>query len=91
MPAGHDSALSANPPSATSARATLVDSLAAELARRWRQGERACVEEFLTAHPELTRNPEAVAELIYEELCLRQESGQYDAAEEILRRFPQWC
>ena len=46
---------------------------------------------FLPAlHPQLTQNPDAVAELIYEELCLREESGQYDAAEEILRRFPQW-
>src|SRR5437870_2636959 len=69
---------------------SLVDRLADELARRWHAGERVVVEEYLTLYPELAKRPEAAAELIYEELCLRQETGQEQATEDLLRRFPQW-
>src|SRR5262249_47510936 len=39
---------------------------------------------------ELHETPEAAAELIYEEVCLRQENGQPAVPADILRRFPQW-
>jgi serine/threonine protein kinase/tetratricopeptide (TPR) repeat protein len=58
--------------------------------RRWTAGERPLAEECLARHPELWDQPEAATELIYEEVCLRQECGETLAAEEILRRFPQW-
>jgi hypothetical protein len=74
----------------SSSAPTLVERLADELARRWRAGERPVVEDYLTRHPDLIHHPEAAAELIYEELCLRQECGQMDAADDVLRRFPQW-
>ncbi|HWY85269.1 MAG TPA: serine/threonine-protein kinase, partial [Gemmataceae bacterium] len=73
-----------------SAGSLLVERLADELARRWRAGERPLVEEYLAQYPDLSKQPEAVAELIYEELCLRQEFGQTEAADDVLRRFPQW-
>ena len=69
---------------------TLVNRLAEELARRWHAGERPLVEEYLARYPELAARPEEAAELIYEELCLRQELGAASGAEEVLRRFPQW-
>jgi serine/threonine protein kinase/lipoprotein NlpI len=68
----------------------LAARLADEMAERWRQGERPLAEEFLERHPELSELPEAATELIYEELCLRQEHGELVAAEDVLRRFPHW-
>jgi eukaryotic-like serine/threonine-protein kinase len=69
---------------------TLVGELVAEMIRQWQQGERLLPEDFLTRHPELWEHPEAVADLIYEELCLRQEHGPEVPLEQVLRRFPQW-
>jgi serine/threonine protein kinase/Tfp pilus assembly protein PilF len=68
----------------------LVDRLADEMARRWRDGERPLAEEYFGRNPELLGFPEAAAELIYEEVCLRQEFGEPAALEEVLGRFPQW-
>jgi serine/threonine protein kinase/tetratricopeptide (TPR) repeat protein len=60
------------------------------MARRWKQGERPLAEEFLNAHPELWNNPEAAADLIYEEMCLRQKYQEEIPSDELLGRFPQW-
>src|SRR5438552_2979243 len=68
----------------------LAARLVGEMIGRWRQGERLLPEDFLARHPELWQHPEAAADLIYEELCLRQELGPEVPAEEVLRRFPQW-
>src|SRR5438552_4396613 len=68
----------------------LAAELAGEMIRRWRQGERPLPEEFLARHPELWEHPEAAADLIYEELCLRQEYGPEASPEQLLSRFPQW-
>jgi serine/threonine protein kinase/tetratricopeptide (TPR) repeat protein len=57
---------------------------------RWRQGERPLTEDFLISHPELWEHPAAAADLIYEELCLREEYGPETSMEEVLLRFPQW-
>jgi tetratricopeptide (TPR) repeat protein len=71
-------------------QSALVVRLAAEMARRWRAGDRPVTEEFLTRHPELWDQPEEAVDLVYEEICLREEAGQKAAAEEVLARFPQW-
>jgi serine/threonine protein kinase/lipoprotein NlpI len=68
---------------------SLVERLAADLVQRWRAGERPLVEEYLSRHPELWAQPEAATELIFEEICLRQEVGA-PCGEEFLSRFPQW-
>ena len=79
------------PPALTrEAAAALTAELAAEMVRRWRQGDRVLPEDFLARHPALRQHPEAVADLIYEELCLRQELGPEVPSEEVLRRFPDW-
>jgi serine/threonine protein kinase/lipoprotein NlpI len=69
---------------------SLVSQLAEEMAKRWHAGARPQAEEFLSRHPELCSQPEAAARLIYEEICLRQESGQETASIEVVQRFPQW-
>jgi serine/threonine protein kinase len=69
---------------------TLVESLAEEMARRWRAGERPCVEDYLARHPALADDPEAALELLAEEIGLREEEGQAPDADELAARFPHW-
>src|SRR5438270_12405903 len=76
-----------SPPTADVENVTAL--LAAEMIDRWRQGERPLPEEFLNRQPELWNQPAAAAELIYEELCLRQEYGPTIPPAEVLNRFPQ--
>src|SRR6516225_3021564 len=59
-----------------------------EMVAAWRRGERPLAEEFLARHPEL--GEDAAIRLIYEEVCLRHESGMPVTPDEIARRFPQW-
>jgi eukaryotic-like serine/threonine-protein kinase len=73
-----------------SSSSDLADRLAEELADRWRAGERPTVEEYLARFPELASQPGPALEVIYEELCLRQEHGVELDATDFLRRFPQW-
>jgi serine/threonine protein kinase len=70
--------------------ATLSERLAADMARRWARGERPRAEDFLAQHPDLWDQPEAAIDLVYEEICQRREHGEAAAADEVLRRFPQW-
>src|SRR5262249_43421369 len=75
---------------ADEAPATLATTLGKEMAERWRRGERPLVEEFLSRHPVLWGQPEVAARLIYEEICLREESGEEHPSAEVVQRFPQW-
>jgi serine/threonine protein kinase/Tfp pilus assembly protein PilF len=68
----------------------LVERLAGEMARRWQLGERPVAEDYLALHPDLWDQPEAAVELIYQEICLRQEHGEAAAGTDVLDRFPQW-
>src|SRR5262245_62175293 len=78
------------PPAPPARAETAAAKLVEEMVRRWRAGERPLAEDFLARHPDLAQDPEAVADLVYEEVCLRQEHGQEVPAEEVLDRFPQW-
>lgn len=68
----------------------LVERLAAEMASRWQKGERPVVEDYLSVHPHLAERAEAAVELVYQEVCLRQEYGQPTSVAEVLQRFPRW-
>jgi serine/threonine protein kinase/Flp pilus assembly protein TadD len=68
----------------------LVHDLAEEMRRRWEQGDFVRAEEFLSRHPELWAQPEEAIELIYEELCLRQQRFPADTCTDLGERFPQW-
>src|SRR6266540_2666055 len=70
---------------------TLAERLAEDMRQRWAAGERPRTEDYLARCPELRDHPEAVAELIYEEVCLRKERGESGVSSEVLRRFPQWA
>src|SRR5437588_5740076 len=77
-------------PLSREAAAALAARLVGEMIERWRQGERPLPEDFLARHPELWDHPEAAADLIYEELCLRREYGPDVPTDQVLARFPQW-
>src|SRR5262249_4514591 len=78
------------PPASPSGPAeALASRLGEEMAQAWRRGERPSAEDFLARHPELCANPEAAVQLIYEEVLLRQEFGEEEAADAVLPRFPQ--
>jgi serine/threonine protein kinase/Tfp pilus assembly protein PilF len=49
------------------------------------------VEDLLDRHPELAQEPEAVLELISEEIYLRMESGEEVRPADLVRRFPRWA
>ena len=58
------------------------------MASAWARGERVSAEELLASHPGL--GDEAAIRLIYEEVCLRRESGEEIATTEVVNRFPRW-
>jgi serine/threonine protein kinase/tetratricopeptide (TPR) repeat protein len=68
----------------------LVERLLDDMRRRWQDGERPVTEDYLTQYPQLEANPAAAAELIYEEICLRQEYRVGGTPSDVVRRFPQW-
>ncbi len=63
---------------------------AVEFRRRWQQGERSRVEDFLQEFPVICEQPEVVLDVIYEEYLQRQEDGDDNAEQDLLQRFPQW-
>jgi WD40 repeat protein/tRNA A-37 threonylcarbamoyl transferase component Bud32 len=56
--------------------------------RRWQAGDRVRVEEFLGERFASPFNEEAVVELAYEEVALREELGERPEVEEYVQRFP---
>jgi serine/threonine protein kinase/Tfp pilus assembly protein PilF len=78
------------PPPPSDPLEALAARLVEEMALAWRQGERPLAEDYLARHPELNGCPTAAAQLIYEEVCLREQDGQDQATAEVLHRFPQW-
>jgi tetratricopeptide (TPR) repeat protein/tRNA A-37 threonylcarbamoyl transferase component Bud32 len=65
-----------------------VAGLVAELRRRWQSGERVLVEKYLEQQPTLQADPEAVVDLIYNEVLLREEGGETPSLAEYVQRFP---
>ena len=61
-----------------------VDAMAAS----WARGEPVTAERILAENPEI--GDEDAVRLIYEEICLRRESGQDVPTSEIVARFPRW-
>jgi len=55
----------------------------------WRRGEHTLVETYLFQHQSLGSDTQAVLDLIYNEIVLREETGASPPLEEYLRRFPE--
>ncbi|MBM3982526.1 MAG: hypothetical protein FJ304_20095, partial [Planctomycetes bacterium] len=71
-----------------SVAAVAVADVLARQEREWDHGERPLVEELLAAHPTFVDSPNAVLELICNEVVLREERGERPALSEYQQRFP---
>lgn len=71
-------------------RDVILPRLLQEMADAWRAGDRPPAERFLDLYPHLWGEPDLAFDLIYEEICLRQECGQEIPRDQVLARFPQW-
>src|SRR5262245_58569089 len=66
----------------------LASRLLDEQRARWEGGEPAPVEDYLRQYPELHADPEAVVDLIYQEVLLQKETGRVVRLGDFIRRFP---
>jgi tetratricopeptide (TPR) repeat protein/tRNA A-37 threonylcarbamoyl transferase component Bud32 len=62
--------------------------LLADQSAHWSKGEPVLVEGYLEKNPELQSDHEAVLDLIYNEIVLRQSAGEEPGLAEYLQRFP---
>lgn len=65
-----------------------LGALVRERIERWRSGQQPDAAAFLSEHPEVESSKSLVLDLIYEELCLRSESGDTLVKSTICDRFP---
>jgi serine/threonine protein kinase len=72
------------------APAALLEKLCGDQRRRWQAGERIPAEAYVRQHPGLESEPQHVLELVYNEVLLREESGEEPRLEEYVRRFPRF-
>jgi WD40 repeat protein/tRNA A-37 threonylcarbamoyl transferase component Bud32 len=68
----------------------LASRLLDEQRARWERGEPAPVEDYLHRYPELHAHPEAVVDLIYQEVLLQKEKGRVLRLSDCVRRFPRY-
>src|SRR5262245_53571015 len=54
----------------------------------WRRGERVGVEQVLSRHPAARPDADALLDLIYNEVVLREEAGESPRLDEYVARFP---
>jgi serine/threonine protein kinase len=80
-----DAFLARGGPLAPAARAAV---LRVDQRQRWQTGQRVPAEDYLRRHPQLSADPEAVLDLIFNEFRLREQAGEQLDAEEYQRRFP---
>jgi WD40 repeat protein len=71
--------------------AQLVEVLRGEQRDRWRGGDRVPAEAYLEPHPALLADPECALKVVYQEVLLREESGENPQLAEYLERFPQFA
>src|SRR5262245_18270202 len=67
-----------------------LESALADQRGRWERGERVPAENYLSQCPSWASDPEAVLDLIGNELLLRMELGEHPLLSEFEQRFPQW-
>jgi serine/threonine protein kinase len=84
-----DTLPSGEPSGGSAADQPMLALLMAYQRRAWRRGERTLVEACLAQQPELSGDAQAMLDLIYQEMVLREESGESPQLEEYQRRFPE--
>jgi len=78
--------LSVLPPELTAACDEVLQAMAVE----WEQGKHTRAEDWLARYPLLAAESRAAVQIVYEEVCLREEHGETVSSTEIYTRFPQW-
>jgi hypothetical protein len=66
----------------------LITPLLEDPARRWRDGDCVRLQDYLSRHPALRDNAEAMLALVFNEVGVREELGESPSAEEYIARFP---
>lgn len=74
----------------SASHSVLVALVKVDLSSRYRRGERPAVQSYLDRFPELRADDDRVLSLIYEEFCLREESGDRPDAESFYERYEPW-
>jgi serine/threonine protein kinase len=67
---------------------TAPESMVRQVIERWRGGARPDAASFLTANPEVRERKSLAMDLIYEEYCLRNESGETLVPSTFCQKFP---
>ncbi len=75
-------------PAGTAGAPQLVESLLADQEQRWGRGERVLVESYLQDQPTLQSHANALLDLIYHEIVLRESHGETPDVHEYVQRFP---
>jgi len=65
-----------------------IEELCSHQRQDWREGQRRAVEEYIARRPDLLLDPDAILDLVYNEIILRESSGDRPDLGEYLRRFP---
>ena len=65
-----------------------VDELLEDQRLRWRRGERVLVEAYFQQTPALRSDHNAILDLIYDEVVLREQAGEQPQQSEYAQRFP---
>jgi WD40 repeat protein/serine/threonine protein kinase len=68
-----------------------IESLLQEQRRRWRSGQPASLDVLLDQQPTLRTDVEAILQLIYNEVLLREERGERPNLQDYTARFPALC
>jgi serine/threonine protein kinase/Tfp pilus assembly protein PilF len=69
----------------------LVEILRNEQRAGWQRGERILAEAYLERHPALQADAACALQLVYQEVLLREESGERPQLAEYVQRFPQFA
>jgi eukaryotic-like serine/threonine-protein kinase len=76
------------PQGADLSRDEMLAVVRADQLRRWPRGEPVLVESYVRQVPALGSDPEALLDLIYSEVLVREQCGEQPGVEEYVRRFP---
>ncbi len=77
-------------PEETEAIPSLVERFLADQKQRFERGAGVPVEDYLAQQPRLLAEPEAVLDLLYHEMVLREARGETPTLQEFVSRFPQF-
>jgi tetratricopeptide (TPR) repeat protein len=65
-----------------------IEQLCSHQRQDWQEGQCRAVEEYIARRPDLLLDSDAILDLVYNEIILREASGDRPHLEEYLRRFP---